>query len=175
MTPAPSPAVPSLRALRDDEIERAYGIYLAACAWLKGKGVRQWMTPKPSPAFDERQIRGENYGLFLGNDLVAIATLSLEVHVYWTEELGSERRWWLHTLAVAPGFHGRSLGEEAVAAAATLLHSRGAGELWLDCGADGVLPGYYGELGFAVLGKKDIAYPSGNTYPIMLMRKVIEA
>jgi ribosomal protein S18 acetylase RimI-like enzyme len=165
-----TPLRPSLRGLRDDEVGYAYEIYLQACAWLKGKGVRQWLTPKPRATFDERQERGENFGLFLGSDLAAIVTLSLEVHEHWRGELGGEGRWWLHTLAVAPGFRGRRLGGEAVAAAASLLRSKGALELLLDCGADGILPGYYGRLGFHALANKAITYPSGNTYPIALMR-----
>src|ERR1700690_692490 len=124
------PQRPSLRGLRDDEVGCAYEIYLQACAWLKGKGVRQWLTPKPRATFEGRQARGENFGLFLGSDLVAIATLSFEVHSQWTGELGGEGRWWLHSLAIAPGFRGRRLGEEAVAAAASLLRSKGVLELY---------------------------------------------
>jgi ribosomal protein S18 acetylase RimI-like enzyme len=165
---------PALRALRGDEVEVAYGIYLQACEWLKRKGVRQWMVPKPRATFDARQRRGENYGLFLGHNLVAIVTLSFEVHAHWREKLGANKRWWLHTLAVAPDSRGRRLGEETVLAAVSLLGSRGASELLLDCGADGVLPEYYGKLGFEALEKKGIAYPSGNTFLIVLMRRNIE-
>ncbi|HXN34983.1 MAG TPA: GNAT family N-acetyltransferase [Opitutaceae bacterium] len=170
---ADPPLRPSLRGLRDDEIGFAYEIYLQACAWLKGKGVRQWLTPKPRATFEGRQARGENFGLFLGSDLAVIVTLSLEVHEYWRGELGGEGRWWLHTLAVAPGFRGRRLGEEAVAAAASLLRSKAVPELYLDCGADGILPAYYGRLGFGTLANKAITYPSGNTYPIVLMRMAL--
>jgi len=172
--PASSPR-PSLRALRGDEVDAAYEIYLQTCAWLQRKGVRQWLLPKPRATFDARQDQGENYGLFLGNDLAVIATLSCEVHAYWPEKLGAEKRWWLHTLAVAPEFRGRRLGEETVSAAVSLLRSKGASELFLDCGAEGVLPAYYGKLGFDPLAKKAITYPSGNTFLIVLMRNTISA
>ena len=173
MRPA-SPLSTSFRGLRADEVETAYALYLRVCAWLKKKGVRQWLLPKPRSKFDERQERGENYGLFLGDDLGAIVTLAFEVHAQWPEKLGGEKRWWLHTLAVAPEFRGRRLGEETVSASFALLQSRGAGELLLDCGADGVLPAYYRRLGFTVLAQKDITFPSGNTFPIELMRKAVE-
>jgi ribosomal protein S18 acetylase RimI-like enzyme len=168
-----TPPRPSLRRLRDDEVGAAYEIYLRACAWLKEKGVKQWLSPKPRTAFDARQEKGENYGLFLGHNLVAIATLSFETHAHWQEELGAEMRWWLHTLAIAPEYRRRRMGEETVAAAESLLRTRDAHELFLDCGADGVLPAYYGSLGYDTRASKAITYPSGNTYPIVLMRKVI--
>src|SRR5271154_432243 len=100
-----------IRALRHDEVDAAYEIQLQACAWLKQKGVRQWLSPKPRAVYDARQEKGENYGLFLGDSLVATMALSFEAHPYWLEELGGEPRWWLHSLAVAPGFRGRRLGE----------------------------------------------------------------
>jgi len=165
---------PSLRALRDDEVDTAYEFQLQACAWLKRKGVRQWLSPKPRAVYDARQERGENHGLYMDDRLAATMALSFEVHPYWREEIGAEPRWWLHTLVVAPGFRGRRVGEEAVSAAVALIRSRGAGDLFLDCGTDGVLPAYYGRLGFDVLAQKDITYPSGNTYPITLMRKVTD-
>jgi ribosomal protein S18 acetylase RimI-like enzyme len=163
---------PTLRALRNDEVDAAYEIQLQACAWLKQKGVRQWLSPKPRAVYDARQEKGENYGLYLGGSLAAAMALSFEVHPYWREALGAEPRWWLHTLAVAPGFRGKRVGEEAVEYAVALVRSRAAGDLFLDCGTDGVLPAYYGRLGFETLAQKDITYPSGNTYPITLMRKV---
>jgi hypothetical protein len=152
---------PFLRGLRIDEVEAAYAIYLEACTWLKEKGVKQWLSPKPKTVFVARQRQGENYGLFLGTDLVAIATLSFETHECWKEELGAAMR------------RRRRLGEETVAAAESFLHSKEASELFLDCGADGILPAYYGKLGYDALANKAITYPSGNTYPIVLMRKVI--
>jgi GNAT superfamily N-acetyltransferase len=161
---------PYLRALRNDEVDAAYEIQLEACAWLKRKGVRQWLSPKPRAVYYERQEKGENFGLCLGDSLAATMALSFEVHPYWREELGTEPRWWLHTLVVAPGFRGKRVGEEAVSAAVALARSRGAGDLVLDCGTDGVLPAYYGRLGFETVAQKDITYPSGNTYPITLMR-----
>lgn len=100
--------------------------------------------------------------------------LGWEVHAYWQEELDREKRWWLHTLAVAPEFHGHCLGEAAVAAAAALLRSKGVSELLLDCSADGVLPAYYGRLRFVALSQKEITYPSGNTFSTVLMRRIIE-
>ncbi len=170
MRPAPSP-LSSFRGLRADEVDRAYELYLDVCAWLKQKGVRQWLLPKPRSKFDERQERGENYGLFLGQDLAAIVTLGLEVHEKWPDRLGSEKRWWLHTLAVAPEFRGRRLGEATVAAAVELVRSRGAKDLILDCDAGGVLPAYYRKLGFVTLAQKDIPFPSGKTVLIELMSR----
>jgi SAM-dependent methyltransferase/ribosomal protein S18 acetylase RimI-like enzyme len=169
MTPSPI-----LRALRDDEVDAAYEIQLQACAWLRQKGVRQWLSPKPRAVYDARQQKGENHGLYIAGSLAATLALSFESHQYWREEMGEEPRWWLHTLVVAPGFRGRRVGEEAVSAAVALIRSRGAGDLFLDCSTDGVLPAYYGRLGFETLAQKNITYPSGNTYPITLMRRITD-
>jgi ribosomal protein S18 acetylase RimI-like enzyme len=168
-----TPSFSSFRGLRADEVDRAYALYLDVCAWLKQKGVRQWLLPKPRSKFDERQERGENYGLFLGKDLAAIVTLGCEVHEKWPEELGPARRWWLHTLAVAPEFRGRRLGEATVAAAVGWLRSRGADELILDCDAHGVLPAYYRKLGFVTRAQKPVSFPSGNAFLIELMSQRI--
>jgi ribosomal protein S18 acetylase RimI-like enzyme len=168
--PAPPP-LSSFRGLRADEVDRAYDLYLGVCAWLKQKGVRQWLLPKPRSKFDERQERGENYGLFLGTDLAAIVTLGFEVHEKWPEELGPAKRWWLHTLAAAPEFRGRRLGEATVTAAIGLLRTRGVAELFLDCDAGGILPAYYRKLGFVTLAQKPISFPSGNAVLIELMSR----
>jgi GNAT superfamily N-acetyltransferase len=177
--PTPKPAAPasprpSLRALRDDEVDAAYEIYLQTCAWLQQKGVKQWLVPKPRTTFGARQDRGENYGFFLAADLVAIVSLGFEIHPHWEEQLGAEKRWWLHTLAVAPQTRGRRLGVETVSSAVSLLRAKGATELFLDCDAKGILPVYYGKLGFEAVAEKGICFPSGNTFPIVLMRKIIE-
>jgi ribosomal protein S18 acetylase RimI-like enzyme len=171
--PASSP-LPSFRALRSDEVDAAYDLYLRVCAWLKKKGVKQWLLPKLKEKFEERQERGENYGLFLGNELGAIVTLGFEVHPQWPEELGPDKCWWLHTLAVAPEFRGLRLGEATVAEAVSLLRSRAAGQLFLDCAAEGVLPAYYRKLGFTTVARKNITFPSGNTFLIELMGRRIE-
>jgi ribosomal protein S18 acetylase RimI-like enzyme len=165
---------PTLRALRHDEVDAAYEIQLQACAWLRRKGVRQWLSPKPRTVYDARQDKGENHGLFLGDSLAATMALSFEAHPYWSDELGTELRWWIHTLAVSPEFRGRRVGEEAVAAAVAHVRSKNSGDLYLDCGTDGVLPAYYTRLGFVTLAQKDITYPSGNTYPITLMRRGLD-
>jgi hypothetical protein len=37
----------------------------------------------------------------------------------------------------------------------------------------GFLPLYYGNLGYSVVARQEITYPSGNTFPMVLMRKEI--
>jgi hypothetical protein len=52
-----------------------------------------------------------------------------------------------------------------------MIRDAGASEVFLDCVDTGFLPRYYLSLGYEVLAQKDITYPSGNTFPMVLMKK----
>jgi hypothetical protein len=55
--------------------------------------------------------------------------------------------------------------------AKTIVLDAGANEVFIDCVDGGFLPPYYAGIGYEALGHKEITYPSGNTFPMVLMRK----
>lgn len=161
-----------LRTLHGHEVDAAYRVYLEAFEWLKRNGIRQWLVPIPRGVYAQAQERGENLGLFVGNELAVALSLRQEASPYWREELGEERRWWLSTLATAERFRGKNLGRRAVEEAWVLAQVNGASALYLDCvDARGFLPAFYRRLGYSELARKTITYPSGNSFPMVLMRK----
>ena len=170
--PRPSVGSPVLRALHGREVDAAYRVYGEAFEWLKRNGVRQWLVPIPRGVYAQMQKHGDNVGLFVGKELAVVLSLRHEASPYWREELGDERRWWLSTLATAERFRGRKLGERAVEEAWVLAQVKGAGALFLDyVDARGFLPAFYRRLGYSDLARKIITYPSGNSFPMVLMRK----
>ncbi len=170
--PRTSVMSPVLRSLHGHAVDAAYRVYWEAFEWLKRNGVRQWLVPTPRGVSARAQKRGDNFGLFVGNELAVVFSLRHEANPHWREELGTARRWWLSTLATAERFRGRKLGERAVEEAWVLAQVKGAGALFLDCvDARGFLPAFYRRLGYSDLARKIITYPSGNSFPMVLMRK----
>jgi uncharacterized protein YhfF len=156
------------------EVAAAHAVYLEAFAWLKAKGVRQWLRAVPREEFGARQARGELFGGWSGGALAAVATLAVETSPYWQEEIGPAARAWLKTLAVARGWRGAGLGARLVDAAEATWRAGGREESWLDCVDTGFLPRYYAARGYRPLARKDITYPSGNTFPVVLMSKRLD-
>jgi len=164
----------TFRPLQTDEVDEAYAAYLEVCAWLQRRQIRLWLQPLPPEKFKERQVRGELFGLFAGRELAVSLALLNETPAHWQDELGPEPIWWLSTVATSVKFKGRGLGERAVAQAITWLARKGATEVLLDC-ALGFLPRFYQRCGFSALIEKDVTFSSGNTYPLVLMKKDIAA
>jgi GNAT superfamily N-acetyltransferase len=158
------------RQLSLNELDLGYSVYLSAFEWLKAQGIRQWLVPLPRSVYEARQARGENYGLFVDDQLAVIVSLGPGTPAGWADVLTEPQTWWVHTLAAGPDHRGRGLGARTLQRATAHLQERGLPEVYLDCLA-GVLPAYYARLGFAQLGAKDITYPSGNTFPMVLMKK----
>jgi predicted N-acetyltransferase YhbS len=161
-----------LRQLSTDEATAAHALYLDIVAWLKAKGIRQWLRPLDVKEFHERQVRAELFGAFADGRMVATVSLACEDDDDWAQHIGREKRWWLKTLAVARGGE-RGLGERIVHACEGHLQGAGAREIYLECVDTGFLPGYYERLGYEVRQRADITYPSGNTFPVALMRKLL--
>ena len=161
------------REIESAEVDEAYHISIEAFDWLKAKGVRQWLVPLPKDKYLGRQQRGENFGLFIGIRVVAIVSLTWEVSPYWQKEVGADAYWWLSMLAVATEFRGAKIGEQTVLEAENWLRGKGATGVFLDCvDEQGFLPSFYKRLGFDEVCRKSITYPSGNTFPMVLMRKM---
>jgi len=160
-----------LRELTTDEVDSGYDVYLKTFDWLNKKGFRQWLVPLPRVVYEHRQARGQNFGLFNDDTLAVILSLVRERPSHWKEKLGEEELWWLSTLATLPNFRGKKLGEKAVTEALSMLHIKGVDEVYLDCvDEDDFLPSYYQKFGFRVLARKNITYPSGHAFPMVLMK-----
>jgi hypothetical protein len=158
------------RAIARSEVEVAYAVYLEVFEWLSAKGIRQWLHALPFDVFLERERQRELFGCFIEKRVAAVVSLTLEPSPYWPE-LGTENRWWIKTLAVDRRLRGTGAGTVTVQGCENLVWNASAGEIFLDCVDVGFLPSYYAEIGYTVLGRKDITYPSGNTFHVALMKK----
>lgn len=154
-----------------EEVGAAYSVYLEVAAWLKAQGVRQWLHLLPAEEFCERQARGELFAGRQDNRIAAIVTLAFEEDPDWPEVVGPAKNWWLKTLAVSRACRGQSVGRQVMQVCETHLAQCGAREVWLECIEAGFLPDYYARLGYEVIKRKTVTYPSGNTFPMVLMRK----
>jgi ribosomal protein S18 acetylase RimI-like enzyme len=161
------------RAVTAVETSEAYALYREVFDWLQAKGVRQWLRALPPEEFRERQARGELFAFFLGGEMRAMVTLAFEQDLDWKKYLTPEKRWWIKSLAVARAHGGRAMGEHLLQRGEAQLAAAGATEAYLECVDTGFLPGYYARLGYEVLQRADITYPSGNTFPVCLMRKAL--
>lgn len=160
----------SFRQAVASEIDPAHKAYLGVYEWLNKKGVRQWLMSLSRETFAGRQQRGEIFIHREDDQLAAVVTVAYEHSPYWTEILGEEKRWWVKTLAVVRSRSGPAVGERVMRACEGWVHDRGAADVFVDCVDAGFLPGYYSRLGYQELGRKNIAYPSGYTFPMVLLR-----
>jgi predicted N-acetyltransferase YhbS len=109
----------------------------------------------------------------MGEDLAAVLSLVQGTPAEWADVIPERETWWLHNLATAQNFRGRRLGEVAVKLACERLVMAGVNVIYLDCVAvAGFLPAFYERLGFAKIAERTIAYPSGNSFPVVLMKKI---
>jgi hypothetical protein len=161
------------RTLRADEVDQCYNVYQQVRYWLKSRNIHLWVTALPKQKFVERQERGELFGLFEGSELAVILAIIYDMPSYWRDEIGTEAEWWLSTLATAPRFRGEKLGEQAVAKAIIWLCESKAQSVYLDC-ASGFLPAFYQRSEFSTITEKEVSFPSGNTYPLVLMKRVLQ-
>jgi ribosomal protein S18 acetylase RimI-like enzyme len=161
----------NFRRVVDSEIDDAYGIYREVFDWLRGKGVRQWLRPLSREVFAKHQRSGELFAYHVHNSPAAVVTLAFEKNSHWSEKIGEGRHWWISALAVSRAYRGAEVGTRVMRQSEALMQSAGASEAFLDCVDAGFLPGYYIRLGYEEFGRKDIRYPSGNTYPMVLMKK----
>ena len=163
---------PVLRHIGASEADLGYSVYMEAFRWLNDNGIRQWLVPLPRDTFGGRQKRGENCGLFIGDDLAVVLSLAAGTPSEWADLISERGAWWLHNLATAQAFRGKRLGERAVSSVGEHLARLGVRSVYLDCvDVGGFLPTFYGRLGFMKVCERSITYPSGNTFPMVLMRK----
>jgi ribosomal protein S18 acetylase RimI-like enzyme len=153
------------------EVGPAHALYMDLVGWLKAKNIRQWLRPLTKEEFAERQARGELFALFLDDQMAAHAALAFEEDTDWREHLDTRKRWWIKTLAVSRAHSGRGLGAKVVELCEAFVRQSGGKEIYLECVDAGYLPDYYARLGYELLVRANITYPSGNTFLVALMRK----
>lgn len=157
------------------DVAAAHAIYNRTFDWLTAKGVRQWLLRLDEATFAKRQAAGEAFALHVDGALAGCVFVPFETIAYYGDELKLTPRWWMHTLVVDRAFAGRGVGERTVAAVAALVRERGGDALWLHCVNDvnhaEVIPSYYARLGFAEVLRTDVTYPSGNSFPMVVMSR----
>jgi hypothetical protein len=79
------------------ECEAAYMIVREAAMWLRERDLPTWLVPED--IYRQRHMRGENYSLFMGNELGAVVTLTMYRPESWAEHLPETEFMWLATLA----------------------------------------------------------------------------
>jgi GNAT superfamily N-acetyltransferase len=163
---------PVFRQLSQSEGDLGYEIYLAAFNWLNTNGIRQWLVPLRRSDYEDRQECEENYGLFIGDELAVIVSLTQRIPNEWADVLSKKQIWWMQTLVTAQNFRGKNLGKFTMQMIETYLAGQKICELYLDCvDVAGFLPAFYSDLSFVKIKQRNITYPSGNTFLMVLMKK----
>ena len=162
-----TPVLSVFRQLGDGDVDAAVAILDAAAVWLLARGIRQWTTTYPRELYQRAQERGENFGLFDGGRVVAIATVT-HAPPEWQMELNGQDVRWITKLAVAPDCHGRGLGRRLAQEMLEHLRREGAPRAWLDC-KNGPLVAFYESLGFERVTNKVVHFATGPL-DVVLMR-----
>ncbi len=166
-----------LSILAASDVPAAHAIYGRTFDWLTTKRVRQWLLRLDESVFAKRQTATEAFAIHVDGELAGCVFVAFETISYYGDELKTVPRWWLHTLVIDRAFSGREIGARAVAAVGDLVSSRGGDSVWLHCVNDAnhaeVIPMYYARLGFAEVLRTEVTYPSGNAFPMVVMRKAL--
>lgn len=164
-----------LSILAASDVAAAHAVYERTFDWLTAKGVRQWLLRLDEGVFATRQQANEAVAIRVDGALAGCVFVAFETIGYYGEELKSTPRWWMHTLVIDRAFAGRGIGEFVVAKVCDLVRERGGDGLWLHCVNDAnhaeVMPSWYARLGFDEVLRTSVTYPSGNAFPMVVMRK----
>ena len=166
------------RKLYNDEIEGVVEVHRNVVQLLLSKNIRQWMNPIPLNTFQERQKKGENFGLFddEGNFLAYASILIKDNPQEWKASLDGfgARLYWLSSLFSNPLLKKHKVGTALLENCFLYLKSIGADKVILDCVVnEGFLINYYKGFGFSVLDEKVVKYRSGD-FRMALMKKDIK-
>ena len=167
----------TLSPLAVSDVPPAHAIYSRTFDWLTAKGVRQWLLRLDEATFAMRQVAGEAFAIHVDGALAGCVFVPFETLGYYGDELKTVPRWWMHTLVIYRVFAGLGVGERAVAAVCDLVRERGGDSVWLHCVNDAnhaeVIPSYYARLGFEEALRTEVTYPSGNAFPMVVMRRAL--
>ena len=123
----------TFRQIADYEVEEAYEIICEVAAWLLGKGVNQWQEPLPKEVYRQRHRKGFNYGLWVGERLAGIVSLTDDSPKYWKDELPQAPFVWLTTLVTRADFKGTAFGRRILEFAEKHVWDTGIRRICLDC------------------------------------------
>ena len=157
------------RRLRDEEVDQAYSIIVEAGSMLAMKGIRQWPIPLSRQIYQERQRRAEHFAFTCDGKLAVVISIIKDSPPWWIDETGMDSSWWFSTIVTSPAYRGRKLGRKAVHEAKKYLRDRGARHVYIDCVEGDFLPNYYRALGFRLIARKNIEYPTG-VFKMALMK-----
>lgn len=162
------------RKIDDSELEVAYRLHCRVVEQMLAKGIRQWLRPIDKYKLEERQKKGENFGLFIdGRLLVFLSLVHRTEYFEWESRMQGNESIWLNTVSVEPNSSNKGLGKSAILKAIEYLESKDVKELYLDCVInDGFLVNYYQTIGFTLLSEATVTYRTG-TFRLALMKKII--
>ena len=167
----------ALSPLAVSDVSAAHALYNRTFDWLTTKGVRQWLLRLDEATFAKRQLAGEAFAIHIDGVLAGCVFVPFETLGYYGDELKTLPRWWMHTLVIDRAFAGLGIGERAVATVCDLVLELGGDSVWLHCVNDAnhaeVIPSYYARLGFDEVLRVEVTYPSGNAFPMVVMRKAL--
>ncbi|MFW5879922.1 MAG: GNAT family N-acetyltransferase [bacterium] len=139
------------------------------------KGIKQWLKPIAFSKLEDRQSKGENYGLFdaSGKLKVFLSLTSRTDYHEWADWFDDKTTIWLNTVSVNVTNTKKGLGRIAINQAIDYLKHNSVKELYLDCVInDGFLVEYYRKMGFQKIGETDATYQTGK-FKVALMKKNI--
>lgn len=160
------------RNIRGYELENAYKIHCDLVEKMLNKGIRQWLRPIDYEKLVDRQKKGENYGLFINDELAVFLSITQRYDYHeWSYIMKEPGTYWLNTVSVNINNREKGLGRLAIAYVFEYFKKMNISELYLDCVInDGFLVNYYESLGFEVLSETVAEYRSG-VFSLALMRK----
>ena len=151
------------RNINDSELDQAYNIVCETVEWLQSKNIKQWIGPIPFEIYKKRQIKKENYGLFHDGILKVVVSIVFESISMWNDKIGSDKNWWIHTLATSNQYRGKKFGRILIQKAIKYLVAQNIENFYLDCMyGNGFLPNFYRWLGFQQILSRKIAIEKGS-------------
>lgn len=172
--PVPNTRPIEFRRLILAESVAAYTIVQQSVTRLRKRQLPAWLPPYP--LYEQRQRNGENYGMFLEQQLGAVVTLSPSYHPQaWTAYVSeTDDVVWLGTLCVADQFRGHGIGRETLMHAEAFLQEQRQQAIWLDCYyGNGFLPTYYHTQGYTWIARKEVIFEDGSRHDSVLMSKTL--
>lgn len=159
------------RKLNDEEVKIAHKIHSDLVESMLSRGIKQWLSPIAIEKLEDRQKKGENYGLFQEGNLKVFLSLTQRFDYHeWSDLMKSQGTFWLNTVSVNINNKQKGLGRYAILLAIQYLKEKNIKELYLDCVVnEGFLVDYYKSIGFSEIGRTTATYRSG-TFNLSLMK-----
>jgi GNAT superfamily N-acetyltransferase len=173
---APGKKMIDLLRLKDQDINKAYDIICWRFNYLQSKGIEQYIQPYPPfDVYKVRQIKGQNFGLYINGNLSALVTLVHSFPEEWSEIKPDNKYLWISSLFSSKEIRGQNISKILMDKVEDYAKSLSIDTLILDCYINETefLVKYYQKLGFTEKLRKEIMYPN-HRFPAALMFKNIE-